>query len=350
MNKAEFYILADIPQNLDKNTLSDLKSVVKDFPYFQAAQVLLLKNLHTLNHYEYDAVLKKTAVSLPSRIHLYNFIHDKELAVAQIQVAPTALDIEDITTIEPTIAQPTTVEEEQIVAKVELDVETDSEITPAAEVVSPPIAIDTPAVELPPPLVAEVITPIEPEPVIEPTVETQQEEITKPVAETFTNATLSFSEWLKLSQAGNIPAKANTNEEKPTEQVITQLPDSKVTTSSTEEKSSHTLADESEPTTKVEKPESNIGQFESILDKFIRENPRISRPKAEFYNPANMAKQSVQEDEEIATETLAKVYMAQGHYKKAIRVYEKLCLIYPHRITYFADLIQKIKNEHKEKL
>jgi tetratricopeptide (TPR) repeat protein len=74
----------------------------------------------------------------------------------------------------------------------------------------------------------------------------------------------------------------------------------------------------------------------------------MSRPKAEFYNPSNMAKQSVEEDDEIATETLAKIYLKQGHYKKAIRIYEKLCLLYPHRITYFADLIQKIKQDNKD--
>ncbi|MFN5920798.1 MAG: hypothetical protein ACK45I_05795, partial [Bacteroidota bacterium] len=90
---------------------------------------------------------------------------------------------------------------------------------------------------------------------------------------------------------------------------------------------------------------SNIAEFESILDKFIRENPRISRPKIEFYNPVNMARQSIQEDEELVTETLAQLYYRQKAYKKAIRAYEKLSLIYPHRIAYFADLIQKIKNE-----
>ncbi|MES2781134.1 MAG: tetratricopeptide repeat protein [Bacteroidota bacterium] len=93
---------------------------------------------------------------------------------------------------------------------------------------------------------------------------------------------------------------------------------------------------------------SNVNDFESILDKFIRENPRISRGKAEFYNPVNMAKQSVEDNDELVTETLANVYYKQGHYKKAIRAYEKLCLIYPHKMTYFASLIQKIKTETKE--
>lgn len=85
---------------------------------------------------------------------------------------------------------------------------------------------------------------------------------------------------------------------------------------------------------------------ESILDKFMRENPSITRPKSEFFNPANVAKQSVEEKDEIVSETLAGIYLKQGLIKKAISTYEKLSLIYPHKITYFAALINQLKTEH----
>jgi len=85
---------------------------------------------------------------------------------------------------------------------------------------------------------------------------------------------------------------------------------------------------------------------ESILDKFMRENPSITRPKSEFFNPASVAKQSVEEKDEIVSETLATIYLKQGLIKKAILTYEKLSLIYPHKITYFAALIKQLKTEH----
>jgi len=85
---------------------------------------------------------------------------------------------------------------------------------------------------------------------------------------------------------------------------------------------------------------------ESILDKFIRENPSIARPKSEFYSPVNMAKQSAEESEEIVSETLAKIYTKQGLFKKAIMMYEKLGLHYPDKFTYFAALIEQIKSAH----
>lgn len=88
-------------------------------------------------------------------------------------------------------------------------------------------------------------------------------------------------------------------------------------------------------------------KVESIIDKFIRENPNISRPKAEFYNPSNMAKWSAEEDDDLVSETLANVYLGQGLIKKAISTYEKLGLIYPHKMSYFAALINQLKTTHK---
>ena len=87
-------------------------------------------------------------------------------------------------------------------------------------------------------------------------------------------------------------------------------------------------------------------EVESILDKFLRENPVITRPKAEFYSPVNMARQSAEESEEMVSETLAQIYVRQGLYKKAILTYEKLVLLYPDKKTYFAALIDQIRNSN----
>jgi tetratricopeptide (TPR) repeat protein len=87
-------------------------------------------------------------------------------------------------------------------------------------------------------------------------------------------------------------------------------------------------------------------EVESILDKFLRENPVITRPKVEFYSPINMARQSAEESEEMVSETLAQVYVRQGLYKKAILIYEKLVLLYPDKKTYFATLIDQIRNSN----
>ncbi len=82
-----------------------------------------------------------------------------------------------------------------------------------------------------------------------------------------------------------------------------------------------------------------------IIDKFIAENPQISRPKQEFYNPMTVAQTSVIDKENIISETLATIYLNQGYVEKAISVYQKLSLKNPEKSVYFAELIEKAKNK-----
>lgn len=82
-----------------------------------------------------------------------------------------------------------------------------------------------------------------------------------------------------------------------------------------------------------------------IIDKFIAENPQISRPKQEFYDPMLVAQASVVDKENIISETLARIYLNQGYVEKAISMYEKLSLKNPEKSVYFAELIEKAKNK-----
>ena len=82
-----------------------------------------------------------------------------------------------------------------------------------------------------------------------------------------------------------------------------------------------------------------------IIDKFIAENPQISRPKKEFYDPMVVAQTSVIDQENIISETLATIYLNQGYIEKAISVYQKLSLKNPEKSVYFAKLIEEAKNK-----
>ncbi len=83
-----------------------------------------------------------------------------------------------------------------------------------------------------------------------------------------------------------------------------------------------------------------------LIDKFISDQPsmpRESRPG--FFDPVDFAKQSLIDQDEIVSETLAKIYYRQGNLSKAIKIYKKLSLIYPEKSSYFAAQIEKIRKE-----
>ncbi len=90
-------------------------------------------------------------------------------------------------------------------------------------------------------------------------------------------------------------------------------------------------------------PESKVTRKEDIIDKFIRDEPRMSPPRTSFFNPAEIALKSNLDEDDIVSETLARLYYEQGNLPKAKRIYEKLILLFPEKSRYFADQIEKMK-------
>ena len=82
---------------------------------------------------------------------------------------------------------------------------------------------------------------------------------------------------------------------------------------------------------------------EALIDKFILEEPRISKPKTDFFSPDDSAQRSNIDEEEIVSETLAQLYAKQGNTNKAIQIYKKLSLLNQEKSRYFAAQIEKLK-------
>lgn len=345
LNKQEFISLIEHPEQLGKSHITALRQVAADFPYFQAAQVLLTKALYNDHHYEFEKQLKHTSLLVPDRAVLFRYIHNlsdkqqpaeipapeivQELAKEETPVLNLPVSPMEAQVVPPIVDEPATINtaEADILPETLAEVMTEEELSVTAENT---LADDVKVVE------SSIVTVETPEVI-------PVEEKIIPVQEIKSSESHSFTEWLQMQQ-GKKMVVAETPAEVTPEPLETVSSD--VTPFPVDTEAPDKTPMEAEIAEQVKR--SNVNDFESILDKFIRENPRISRGKAEFYNPVNMAKQSVEDNDELVTETLANVYYKQGHYKKAIRAYEKLCLIYPHKMTYFASLIQKIKTETKE--
>ena len=244
INSETFYQLLDQSASLQDVEITEFKSVLEKYPYFQPARALYLKKLKNQDSFRYNNELKITAAHTIDRAVLFDFV--------------TSNIYEQRSNIHQEIAE-----------KIE---------------------------EVPPSIPEE-----------EPIQEIEENlEIGKPIS--FAKSeTHSFNEWLQLSV------------QKPIQR---------------------------EETHQTEKTKPNVDKF-SLIDKFIKSNPKIvpveKGEKVEISIPKNKT------DKSLMTQTLAKVYLEQKKYAKAIKAYEILSLKYPEKSGFFADQIKRIKILQKNK-
>lgn len=81
-----------------------------------------------------------------------------------------------------------------------------------------------------------------------------------------------------------------------------------------------------------------------LIDRFISISPTIERIKPAEDQPfRDLSERDGEDETTFITETLAKIYVNQGYYTKAINIYQKLSLQYPEKSAYFAGRIEKIE-------
>ena len=95
----------------------------------------------------------------------------------------------------------------------------------------------------------------------------------------------------------------------------------------------------------INESESNLDYKIDLIDKFIKNSPKINIDK-EYKSDIEVITESKIKDD-LITETLAKIYIDQKKYNKAIKAYNILSLKYPKKSSFFADQIERIKNLKK---
>ena len=208
-------------QNIKGEDIPILDELVKEYPYFQIGQILLLKGLQNTDSIRYNQQLKKSAAYSLNRQKLFKFITSNEKNELKISENSSSNDIEKKLGIKS------------------------------------PLKFSQ-------------------------------------------NENHSFSEWMKLLKVNKINR-------------------------------------------------SVVQDQHTLVNKFINKEEVIKRPKKEaFFKAINIAKESLIENDELVTPTLARVYLEQKHYQKAIFAYKKLILKYPEKSSFFVSqikLISKLNNK-----
>lgn len=418
MNSWQFYQYTQYPDNLNLHDEVQLRGLIKDYPYFQAAHLLLAKCLKNQDNYSFEKQLKLAALYAPNRSLLYSLLKSASkpvmieaiaFPIAETVTEPIEQEAEPIEVIEEVIVVAAETVEEIPEEKTESIIETEAEIiteteTPiTAKTSDIPAELETLAPELPEGVIyiTETITSetieeqtIITDSVVEEIIENEiiiSNIITEELiiadetiaADTFTEeliiedittgdiiveetiieelpskieeeaviidepiveepiAQRAFTDWLKqTSSSGTSVFLGDVNDNSTLKQPETNYVIPSQSSEKINEQSLLSIAKQ-EP---IQPPKPTFS--DEILEKFIASNPTISRPKTEFFNPSKAAKKSLEPDENLATETLAKIALKQNNYLKAIKIYEKLSLRFPEKFTIFATQIKKIKTDN----
>ncbi len=96
MNKETFAKYISNPSLLDNDTLPEIKAMLDEFPYFQSAWVLYIKNLHAIKDIRYESKLKTACAYISDRKHLHDILKGAYIpAIAPVQTQFIASPIEE---------------------------------------------------------------------------------------------------------------------------------------------------------------------------------------------------------------------------------------------------------------
>jgi len=287
MQVSRFTALLENPLDISQDAdIAALKQIVETYPYFQAARGMELIGLKNSNSFKYNAALKKHAAYTSDRSWLFEIITQE--AFNKSKDTDDSIETPSADKIENTAVE--AVEALEAVALTEITTATQRDAE--AQYTEQTSNEEHKVSEAQEPSLSSL-------------------ELGKPL-EFNKNDRYSFEEWLQLSTKKSIDKKTKKEE------------------TNTSEKN---------------KKAAKMAQ----INAFIATNPKISPPLP------NTEKITIKDAEKInkealMTETLARVYLEQKKYKKALQAYKILSLKYPEKNSFFASQIKVVQKLIKENI
>lgn len=270
---------------LNEREISEFKELISCYPYASVFVIAYLEALKKVGHIHYEEELSKHAFKITNRVFLYQLLHKESTQSENAIAAEEVIAIEkkgDNKKIDDVI------EMEEIPTKA--DSETSEKNT-------------------------KVIAPVE-------------DVLDKLIQSSVAN-TIYINEFNK--QEASNPA-----EPKEMGEVILDnnvIEEQTITQPNKEPKSFNSWLKMGSASQKLEKDERKSTMIP------------IEKPKREFYSPSKKAKESIDGNKMPVSETLAKIFVLQGNYPKAIYVYEQLIIIFPEKKNIFASQIKQLSKK-----
>ncbi|MCA0151752.1 hypothetical protein [Winogradskyella vincentii] len=300
MQLQDLTYLLQHPEAITSSQTEALANKIKQYPYFQPLHALYLKGLKQKDSYKYNNTLKVTAAHTTDRSVLFDYITSETFNQNEIsqQIKQTTEYIKSISVNE--------VDDISVNKSVTIDDALKEHIKATEGVLDPQLFE---AREKPETIIEKEVPKIE-DSIISVDVKNikpdEKLNIGKPLEFDKTESH-SFAEWLKITSFKPIVRS--------------------------EEEQQHQIE------TKESKPP--IQNKLDIIDKFISENPKI-KPVAHHQPKPKLVNNDEDISDSLMTETLARIYLEQKNYDKAIQSYKILSLKYPEKSSFFADQLKLI--------
>ena len=306
MNRGDFIGMISNTVKMDRGMINEVRDLIELFPYFQSAHMLLLKGLHNSEDVKFKNQLNQSALFIADREVLYYLLNSKQDAVLEeTDVSPGHDEEYDG---DPTDHQQVVLESGMSSADVIAELDGTGLLASEGENENEAVTAGTETQVI----VTDSLTDESASVVL------VLDDGDHHVEETFVYMDPTFvtnieEDLLELDLGEEEAETAG-------EGAISK--DSSVTEQLKQEKMSQA----------------------DLIDQFILTNPRITPAREKTDTPLEDISQPYVEDTGgLVTETLARIYVTQGYYSRAIDIYERLSLKYPEKSSYFATQIEKVK-------
>jgi len=95
LKKDQFIGYIRQPELLNESTLTGLKEMIEDYPYFAVARMLYLRNLLNIDSYKFESELAKHAIFIPDRAMLFRLLNIQQRPEERFELLPYDTDLFD---------------------------------------------------------------------------------------------------------------------------------------------------------------------------------------------------------------------------------------------------------------
>ena len=297
MTQERFFQLTNDPELLRRITYEELKTLALAYPYAHNLRSLLALKARQIDNPEATRDLATAAAYSLDRTRLFLLVAPQMIVPQQVLAHEEVLELKPIETVKR-------------------ELEALAPVARAEKVVAAPTIAEVAPVH--------VSKPAEEPPAAVPEVEV---EISEPPAPEIP-AIQSFADWMGVFQPPVLEADS------PKHTVPKKAPAAIEPVLDADPPVNNTAAQEAAAPVAIE-PVLDADDLED--ERNLKENARQPGIAQQY------AERSVAEDQDVISETLAKLYATQGYRDKSAQMYARLALLFPEKSAYFAAEIDKLK-------